>query len=177
MKAFRSRLWSLALCIFASASANAIPIYYEAEALGGNTWQYSYTVANDDPAFAVYEFTIFFDLGLYSNLRLASAPAGWDPIAIQPDATLPDDGFYDALALGGPLYPGELLSGFSIVFDYLGLESPGSQRYDIIDPATFETLSSGLTEHRASTQVPEPGTLMLLLMGLVGTSLLRRQPA
>lgn len=177
MKPFRSRLWPLALCILASASANAVPIYYEAEALGGNTWQYNYTVDNDDPADPVYEFTIFFDLGLYSNLRLASAPAGWDALAIEPDANLPDDGFYDALALAGPVYPGQLLSGFSIVFDYLGLDSPSSQRYDIIDPATFEIISSGLTERPASTHVPEPGTLMLLLMGLVGTSLLRRRPA
>lgn len=167
MKSLRARLWSLLAFCFLSASVNGAPIYYEAESLGGNSWRYDYSVGSDDPSSPVYEFTIHFDLGLYSNLRLASAPSGWDPLAIQPDANLPADGFYDALALGDPISYGDLLSGFSIVFEFLGVGAPGSQRYDIVDPQTFATLSSGLTQRSPSTMpVPEPGASILLLLAL-----------
>lgn len=177
MKFPRSPLWPLAaLALACASSANAAPIYYEAETLGGNSWRYDYTVGNDS-LYPIYEFTIFFDLGLYSNLRMASAPDGWDPLAIQPDPNLPDDGFYDALALSGAITSGNLLSGFSIVFDYLGTAAPGAQRYDIVDPVTFQVVSSDLTVRLPTNSVPEPSALALLLLGLGGLSFARRGEA
>jgi hypothetical protein len=167
MKLSRARLWPLAVCLFVSVASQSAPIYYETESLGGNSWKYNYSVGNDAPE-AVYEFTIFFDLGLYSNLRLAAAPATWDAIAIQPDPNLPDDGFYDALALGAPINQGALLSGFSIVFDFLGVGTPGSQAYDIVDPLTFAVISTGQTSLTTSTTpVSEPETLVVVLLGAI----------
>jgi hypothetical protein len=175
MKLSRARLWLLASCLFVSAASQAAPIYYETESLGGNSWKYHYTVDNAASA-PVYEFTIYFDVGLYSNLRLATGPSTWDPIAIQPDPSLPDDGFYDALALAAPVNQGEVLSGFSIVFDLLGGGTPGSQAYDIVDPLTFAAIFSGQTARTPSTTpVLEPESFSMLLIGAFLLARLRRR--
>jgi hypothetical protein len=88
-------------------SAHAINISYQATDLADTTagedlWQYSYMVT--DHTFSAYEgFSIYFDLGLYSNLDdLPPTPKGdWDPIGLQPDPFIPADGLYDAMALVG----------------------------------------------------------------------------
>ena len=116
----------------------------------------------------IEEFTIWFDCGLYDNLTLATHPLlviDWDEIAINPEPVINDDGFYDALALSLPINAGETVSGFSVSFDWLGIEQPGSQYYEIIDPITFGTIEPGYT-------VPEPATCLLLFSGAM---LLRRR--
>ena len=131
----------------------------------GNTWEYSYSVNNDTLASDIEEFSIYFDLGLYENLALATAPANWDPLALDPDLSIPDDGLYDALALVSGIAPGDMLSGFFVRFDYLGSGIPGSQFFEIVDPNTFAVLDSGNT---MSASVPEPETIWLMGVGLVG---------
>jgi hypothetical protein len=166
------RAWAVAALFCTSfASAVAAPIYYETQWLGGSNWQYNYTLGNEVLESPIYEFTVWFDLGVYENLSLATAPTEWDPLAIQPDVNLPDDGFFDALALADGLDVGGLLSGFSVRFEYLGAGTPGSQRFDIVDPLTFEALFSGVTIARSSEPpigVPETGSLILMLTGLAG---------
>jgi hypothetical protein len=98
---------------------------------------------------------------LYENLAPTSTPAGWDPVTIDPDPSLPDDGMYDALALVSGVAPNDTLSGFSVQFDFLRPGTPGSQLFDIVDPNTFSILESGMT-----SPVPLPPVLWLFVSGL-----------
>lgn len=144
-------------------------IRYDIADLGLGRWQYTYEVSNislfPEP---IEEFTIWFGVGSYDNLTIATLdpPASnWDEIVWQPEPFLGDDGGYDALATGLSINVGESVTGFSVSFDWLGTGSPGSQFYEIINPTTFETIGSGYT-------VPEPATL--LLFGLGGLALLKK---
>ncbi|MFC1751186.1 PEP-CTERM sorting domain-containing protein [Pseudomonadota bacterium] len=145
----------------------ATTISYEATNISGNTWEYSYSVSNDTLTSDIEEFSIYFDLGLYENLTFTSTPVNWDPIAFDPDPFLPGDGLYDAFALASGIASGDMLSGFSVQFDFLGVGGPGSQWFEILDPFTFAVLDSGNTQ-LASASVPEPETLWLIGMGLMG---------
>ena len=146
-------------------AAQATLISFEVDNIAGNTWEYSYTVENDSLGIDIEEFTIFFDVGLYENLALASAPTGWDPLAVDPLPVLLFDGFYDALALGPGLAPGGSLGGFSVLFDFLGSGTPDSQQFEIIDPNTFQALEFGTTS--VALSIPEPGSAPLFAIGLV----------
>jgi hypothetical protein len=143
------------VALFANIASAAL-IQFGATDLGGERWRYDYVVDNDGNT-PIDELTIFFDLGLYANVAVASAPPGWDAIVVQPDPDLPDDGFFDALALGQGITAGAGLAGFSASFDWLGTGTPGEQRYDIVDPQTFATMESGTT----TNIVPVPATAML----------------
>ena len=61
--------------------------------------------------------------------------------------------------------PGKSISRFSVNFEWLGVDMPGSQYYEIIDPLTFAAIESGYT-------TPEPATGLVLLSGVL---LLRRK--
>ena len=149
--------------LFGGFTARATTVFYEASNISGNTWEYSYTVNNDMLTVDIEEFTIFFDVGLYENLVATSTPVDWDPLVIQPDPFIPDDGFYDALALAAGISPGNSLGGFGVQFDYLGAGTPGVQGFDIVDPFTFDVLDSGFTQ-----VVPLPAAIWLFVTGLLG---------
>lgn len=162
-----------ALLALWGAISQAGPISYSATSLGGNQWRYDYVLSSDASTPAFDEFTIYFDLGLASGLTLPSAPAGWDPIAINPDAGIPADGYYDALSLGGLFLPGDAASGFSVTFTFLGASTPGSQRFDLIESSTFSVVGSGSTSELApdDNTVPAPSTASLLLASIVASCL------
>lgn len=159
-----SRSLGAALLLFFSTAINATSITYDLVNIGGNTWEYTYNISNDTLLGGIEEFTVFFDYTLYVNLSITTIPADWDPIAIQPDPGLPDDGFYDALALVTGIAPGGSLGGFGVQFDYLGVGTPGDQSFDIIDSNTFATLDSGTTQLAA---VPIPAAIWLFGTGLI----------
>lgn len=164
-------LFSLFLSINSAAVAN--PIFYELDNVSGSTWEYSYTVDNQS-ASPIDEFTIYFDLSLYENLVISGSPSlDWDGLAIQPDPLLPDDGFADWLALGLPIASGETLGGFSVVFDYLGTGTPGSQFFEIIDSVTFNVVSNGFTQPLL-VAVSEPSILVLFGLGFAVLLVSRR---
>lgn len=152
--------------VVGSPMVGAVTIEYTLSDNGGSNYTYDYTVTNDDISGGVEEFTIWFDYTLYENLFLESAPTDWDPLLIQPDLGLPDDGFIDLLAFGPVLGLGETLTGLSISFDYLGGATPGSQAFDIIDALTFDVLASGETQTQLAS-VPLPPSLALFLAGLI----------
>lgn len=157
-----------------SFSVSAATINADLTNISGNTYQAEYTVENDSLASTIDEFTIWFDLGLYENISTVSTPADWDPLVIQPDASIPDDGFYDVLALSSGITNGDSLGGFIVSFDWLGGNASMSQFFEIIDPSTFNVLASGNTIV-AANNVPEPFSITLLASGLAGMAFSRKR--
>lgn len=158
-------------------SAHATIINHEFAHLGGNTWEAQYVVSNDTLSVAIEEITIWYEVGVYENIVAVAAPTDWDPIAIQPDLLLPDDGFYDALALGAPLSPGASLGGFVVQFDLVGATAPDSQFYEVFWNGLFDSDSGFTVPAQAGPgpiATPEPGSLWLVVLGTLG--LARRRP-
>jgi len=149
-------------------------IVYDVENLFANRWEYTYTVSNDTLGSDIEEFTIYFEQGLYDNLLITTPLATWDELVVDPDVILgfPEDGFFDALALGPGIAPGDDQTGFSVSFDWLGTGTPGQQAFEIVDPTTFAVMDSGFTR-----AIPEPGAALLFACGaiVVGT-VARRTP-
>jgi hypothetical protein len=156
-----------------AGTASAVSITYTTENLGGNTWQYNYTLDNTGST-TLEAFAIFFDVGVYENLVLSASPFDWDSFVVEPDLFLPDDGFLDSLVFGLGLAPGDQLSGWSVVFDLLAGDAPGPQYFEFYDPWSFDTISTGFTE-AAATGVPEPAPISLLAAGLALVLLMRRR--
>jgi hypothetical protein len=168
----RKKLQAVGLLLvqLAAGPAAASAILYDVTSLGGNTWRYDYTLANDSLTLSVDEFTIYFQNGLFESLRSPVGLAPWDVLAINPDPVLPADGFFDGLVfdLNAALAPGTTLGGFSVEFDYLGSGLPGSQFFQFLT-ASLEVLDTGFTELVSAppTGVPEPGTVLLIVSGLL----------
>lgn len=165
MKTIRT-FFCVTLLLFA-ASSMADSITYTVDNISGDTWQYNYTIDNSAGSFDIEEFTIYFDFDLFENLVVVASPADWDPFVIQTDPGIPDDGFFDALFLAVPLAVGDMLGGFSVQFDFLGMGTPGSQFFEIVDPNTFDVLAEGLTMAQDVVPVPEPTTAVLVATGLL----------
>ncbi len=162
------RTW-IVFAVFGVATAlpsHATTVRYDLNLVSGNTWQYDFSVANDSLATPIGEFTIYFDRALFSNLQLVSAPADWDPLAIPPDPGLPQDGYFDWLALSAGIDPGQSLGSFRVLVDFAGNSTPGGSLFEVIDPETFATLDRGFTTPVVAA-VPEPSTIALLTSGLL----------
>lgn len=170
LNAFPRSLPAFLCALVWTVPAYAITIAFEATDLadvnpGEDLYRYSYTLS-DFPYPADFGFSVLFDPNLYDALESLPPSVGsaWDVIAIQPDPGLPDDGFYDAMALVS--FPTEL-TGFAIDFIWLGAGTPGSQPFVVYDDS-FATIVSGQT-----VLVPEPSTLVLLAAGIAGIARLR----
>jgi outer membrane autotransporter protein len=144
------RLLVLLASATVSHSVLATSLDYEASNVGGNTWQYTYTVNNNSLPVAIENFTVNFDQTLYSNLTPVSNPAGWNITSIQPDPLLPNDGVYDALATNGGIAQGQKTTGFILRFNYLGANTPGAQGFQVFDVINFSQLDSGTTTKLAN---------------------------
>ena len=169
--------WSrLAAIIFAltavAPSGQATVIAYEASDLvdvtpGEDLWRYRYTLS--EISFSVNEgFSIFFDPVEYGTLSAGPSPsADWDTLILQQPQSgdLLDpfaDGIYDVLALVADPNP---LGLFSVDFVFLGTGVPGSQQFEVYD-SSFAMVESGITTS-GTTPIPEPGSMGLLLGGLL----------
>lgn len=155
-------IFTVTLMQVSSASATVITTHLTN--IIGNSWEAEYVIENDSLGSPIEEFTIWFDLGLYENISVVSTPADWDPLVIQPDPNIPDNGFYDALALSSGILSNSTLGGFTVAFDWLGGNSSKSQSFEVIDPLTFNTLETGNT---VIASVPEPKSIALLALGLI----------
>ena len=162
-----------ALLTVVGTQVQATVISYDRTDLGGGSWQYDYTVDNDSLGHSIFELTIYFEVGLYSNLVAHSEPDGWDPLVIQPGSFDGlNDGFYDALSFTG-IDAGSSAGLFSVRFDWEGsVDNLAGQRFEIIDPEDFveprdfSVLDEGITV--ASSVVPVPAAAWLFGSGLIG---------
>jgi hypothetical protein len=160
----------LVLLVSIPISVPATTISYDVQNLGGTVWQYSYTVSNDTLSVPIEEFTIYFENGLYQALWVDSAVSGWTEQVIEP--WFPNNsGFYDAIASGAGIGPGETMGGFQVSFEWLTFGAPMPQPFEVYDTG-LAFLDSGTT---TPSVVPEPGTLMLLCSGLLCLAGIRRK--
>lgn len=157
------------LAAFSINVSNAAIVNYSLSLIGGNTYVADFLVSNDSLGSSIEELTIFFTVEKYENISIVDSPIDWDPLAIEPDAGIPDDGFTDWLALGNGIGVGESLGGFSVQFDYLlaDVSTLGGWNFDIVDPNTFDALESGVA---SQTVVPLPSAAVLFFSLLVGVS-------
>jgi hypothetical protein len=161
----RSKLFlAIVIGMMASAPAAAAFVFYDITNVAQDVWEYQYSIEGP-----VEEFSIYFDLGpdsqvQHANLEISAAPDGWDPLLLLPDPGLPHAGLLDGLALLGGLLPEQILDGFAVRFSWLGDGVPPAQRWEFVDPRTFDVLASGITSRRNSVSVTEPNVSWLLLM-------------
>jgi hypothetical protein len=156
--------------------ADSTQVLYQVSNVSGNEWSYTYTVNNSAPFVANEALTVFFPGGLFSNLQdPPPSPGGWFTLSLQPDTTLLTDGLYTALALNDGA---SLVGPFTITFNYLGPGTPASQNFsiDLFDAngKLLNNVTTGVTTP-FRTQVPEPATGLLLLVGAVAVSGLRKR--
>lgn len=179
----RAGRWGLFVSLLGTAfAARATLITYDVENIEDNTWEYTYAITNDTDA-AIERFLILFENGRYENLAAKTPPSGWDPLTIQPDPKLPDQGYVDFLAFVPDAAIGlrETLDGFAVSFDFLGVGMPQAQDFLILDPdvgAPMQIIGNGTTQLATSppsVPVPEPATLLLSLLG-VAALVYRRRP-
>lgn len=140
---------------------HATTIEYTATQISGPQWQYTYTVTG---SFADGDFlSIDFDANTFADLQDPPPQVtDWDAIVFQADSALGSNGAFSAMALkGNPSLP----VTFTVLFNFLGMGTPGSQAFSIYN-FDGDELESGTTILAGQTApVPEPGTLLLLLSG------------
>lgn len=165
------------LLVSAAGAASATMITFDVASLGGGRFRYSYQIENDGSlgaGVAIEGVAIDFDPALYDETSLqissdAALGSEWSQTVFFSLPALP--AIFDAMALGGGIADGALLSGFAVDFFWLGPGSPGPQSYLIYDPITFDSIEYGITVANAPPPspdgtVPEPGTLALCIVAL-----------
>ena len=158
-----------ALCMIQAAGA-AVVFEYDLTNIGGDRWQYDYTITNNND-WNIEAFTIRFDSGLYDELYVESKPTGWDTIFGDP--FIYNDGEVTAWYEDTWLLPGEMLAGLSVSFNWLDLDKiPGTQLFEILS-LDGQVLEYGRTE--GPSDVPEPQTFALLGTGLIGLAAFYRR--
>lgn len=157
------RSFALALAGWASVATPAAVLEAGFAPLGGNDWQVSLSLVNDGTPAAIQEFTLAFALAQFSNLSVLQSPAGWDSLVVQGDPSIPADGYFDSLLLNNAVLGlGQRQDGFQVRFTFAGPGAPSGLSFDIVDPANFQVLASGIT----TPAVPEPAAWMSALAGV-----------
>lgn len=179
---FRGSRWLVLLGLVGHlASAQSQSVSYSLLSLGGSSWEYDYTIASSSPSLSFDEITIYFGADTATGLSLAASPAGWSPVVIQSDASIPADGYLDVVSPTGPLANASSVCGFAVDFTYLATGAPGAQTFQLYNSADFTLQYSGVTTAAATTvpAVPEPSSFALFLggIGALWSAKRRRQQA
>ncbi len=151
------------IIMMVSSKASAAIIYFEEASKIGNRYEYNYSFFNDS-SIDVDWFTIWFDADSYQNLEITNSPTDWDPIVAEPDPFF-GDGFADWFSFGAPIEVGEILSGFSLAFDWIGAEATpfSSQHFEVYDSSNSGLIEYGSTS-KIGAPVPEPSTTVLMML-------------
>lgn len=135
---------------------------------GQDLWRYDYTLVGFT-FLANQGFSIAFTPTLYLSLVTPppGVPPAWDLLVLQPDAGIPSNGLYDALALSDNPPIGPL---FAIEFVFAGPGIPGPQPYTLnqfdASGQLIGSLGSGQTIGPPGvSQIPEPASAALLVLG------------
>jgi len=165
--------------VYVMAIPSAEFLYTETD-LGGGWWQYDYTLYNTtslaDGSYNIFDVGLYFDD--FYDFEGISLPSGWDGTPA-PWTDLSNTDFINAYSLnlgvppfGTDIQPDSSLSGFSfkimhqagdITFDVL-LTLP-TDAPDCADTDSCNPYQSGGTT-RGISPVPEPGTILLVGVGL-----------
>lgn len=171
--------WVSVLCLacLGLTTANAAVVTSSFSRVSGSTWSVELEVSNDGTPAEIGAFTVFFSEDLYADLVLASSPSDWDSIVIEPDLAIPAAGFLDTFVLDPTLAlsAGQSQGGFRVEFTLLSGDAPRALPFDIVDE-NFEIIESGVTAAPGNT-VPEPASLGLVSLGLLGALVGRRRRA
>ena len=156
---------SIVVCLITGITEATI-IEYQLTDLGSGQWEYSYLVENDTLTEPIEGFTIWFadEADQYQIVSSTPVQLDWDETMLL-DVVGRGDG-YDLLARGEGILPSQEAGGFAVQFDWTGLDEPGTQYYEILDPDTYAVIDFGYT-------VPEP--TMIGLMGLGFAGLVRKR--
>lgn len=120
-----------------------------------------------------------------SGLGSEPQPTDWFSYSFEPSA-IDNPGLFNSEldTLGNPsatgIAAGSSLSGFTVSFDWTGVGSYDGLFFQIYDLATFDVIDTGYTQVPAgpgTDPIPEPGTMILLAVGLFGLGLLKKKSA
>lgn len=190
----KNKIFIFLIVLLFPISSYAITIDYQLQNIGGNRYQYVYTVTNDGSLGAgvsVQLFDVLFDTALYNENTLSiTTPAplsnDWDELILLP---VPGDPTaYDAFSATVGIPVGQNATGFTVQFDWLGAGTPSTQPFEIYDPVTFALLEAGTTRllavpngnNNGAANIPTLSEwVMIFLIGtlfIVGTGFRRNRP-
>jgi hypothetical protein len=168
----------IAVMLLQSMTTLAATVEYSSQNIGGNTWEYSYTVTLDASEIGlganafIVDFNEVFPDDIYAGLSATGEPSGFSSFIQEPDHELPLPGWYAAEGLLGGTQ-----SGFSVSFDYLAEGAPGSQSFAIMKLGPFDTLGESgqvIASGTTVSAVPIPAAVWLFGSALAGLGWLRR---